>query len=71
MKLDRRGSEVLSEDACLHRLTNAAAATGTGRVAINGAQSPYVIPVNFTMVEGGIVIRLGPDPPPTTSTGWR
>ena len=60
MKLDRRGSEVLSEDACLHRLTNAAAATGTGRIAINGAQSPYVIPVNFTMVEGGIVIRLGP-----------
>ena len=31
-------------------------------VAINGDRSPYVIPVNFRMVGGGIVIRLG--------TGW-
>ena len=29
---------------------------------INGAHSPYVIPVNFSLVEGGVVIRLG--------TGW-
>jgi uncharacterized protein len=60
--LDRRGSTVLGEEACRRHLASEAAATGIGRVAINGAQSPYVIPVNFTVVEGGIVIRLG--------TGW-
>ena len=30
--------------------------------ALNGAHSPYVIPVNFTVIGGGIVLRLG--------TGW-
>ncbi len=53
---------MLDEDACRRRLTRAAAASGIGRVAINGTRSPHVIPVNFTVVEGGIVIRLG--------TGW-
>jgi hypothetical protein len=62
MKLDPRGSAVLGEDACRRRLTQAAAASGIGRIAINGERSPYVIPVNFTVVDGGIVIRLG--------TGW-
>ena len=62
MKLDPRGSTVLGEDACRRRLARQAAANGIGRVAINGDRSPYVIPVNFTVVEGGIVIRLG--------TGW-
>ncbi len=62
MKLDPRGSTVLGEDACRRRLARAAASSGVGRVAINGAHLPYVIPVNFTVVEGGIVIRLG--------TGW-
>ncbi len=62
VKLDPRGSTVLGEDACRRRLVRAAASSGIGRVAINGAHSPYVIPVNFTVVEGGIVIRLG--------TGW-
>ncbi len=62
VKLDPRGSTVLGEDACRRRLARAAASSGIGRVAINGAHSPYVIPVNFTVVEGGIVIRLG--------TGW-
>ena len=62
MKLDPRGSTVLGEDACRRRLGREAAANGIGRVAINGDRSSYVIPVNFTAVEGGIVIRLG--------TGW-
>ena len=62
VKLDPRGSTVLGEDACRSRLAREATANGIGRVAINGDRSPYVIPVNFTVVEGGIVIRLG--------TGW-
>ncbi len=62
MKLDPRGSTVLGEDASRRHLATAAAASGVGRVAINGDRSPYVIPVNFTVAGGGIVIRLG--------TGW-
>ncbi len=62
VKLDPRGSTVLGEDACRRRLARASASSGVGRVAINGSHLPYVIPVNFTVVEGGIVIRLG--------TGW-
>ncbi len=61
VKLDPRGSTVLGEDACRRRLARASA-SGVGRVAINGTRSPHVIPVNFTVVGGGIVIRLG--------TGW-
>lgn len=60
MKLDQRGSVVLGEDACRRHLAREAAASGVGRVAVNGERSPYVIPVNFTVVDGGIVIRLGP-----------
>jgi hypothetical protein len=62
VKLDQRGSAVLGEDACRRHLAREAAANGVGRVAINGERSPHVIPVNFTVVDGGIVIRLG--------TGW-
>lgn len=53
---------MLGEDSCRRRLTSAGASSGVGRVAINGTRSPYVIPVNFTVVAGGIMIRLG--------TGW-
>jgi len=60
MKLDLRGSAVLGEDACRRHLAREAAASGVGRLAINGEVTPHVIPVNFTMVDGGILIRLGP-----------
>jgi hypothetical protein len=59
MKLDPRGSAVLGMDECRRHLTTAAASSGTGRLAVNGSRSPYVIPVNFTVVGGGIVVRLG------------
>ena len=51
---------MLGEDACRRHLSRVAAASGIGRLAINGDQSPHVIPVNFTVVDGGILIRLGP-----------
>jgi len=60
VKLDQRGSAILGEDACRDHLAREATASGVGRVAVNGDQSPYVIPVNFTVVDGGIFIRLGP-----------
>ena len=59
MNLDQRGSAVLSEEEC-RSLLERAAAVASGRIAINGARSPYVVPVNFTVVDGGIMIRLGP-----------
>ena len=60
VKLDQRGSAILGEDACREHLATEATASGIGRVAVNGDPSPHVIPVNFTVVEGGILIRLGP-----------
>jgi len=60
VELDQRGSIVLGEDACRRHLSRESAASGVGRIAVNGDLSPHVIPVNFTVVDGGIVIRLGP-----------
>ena len=60
MKVDQRGSAVLGEEECRHLLERAAAAAITGRIAINGARAPYVVPVNFTIVDRGVMIRLGP-----------
>jgi hypothetical protein len=59
---EREGSAVLGEDACRRHLSRMAAASSVGRIAVNGDLSPHVIPVNFTVVNGGILIRLG--------TGW-
>lgn len=60
LTLDQRGSAVLGEDACRRHLASKAASKGTGRLAVNGDRSPHVIPVNFSVVNGGILIRLGP-----------
>jgi nitroimidazol reductase NimA-like FMN-containing flavoprotein (pyridoxamine 5'-phosphate oxidase superfamily) len=60
MKFDERGSVVLSEGACWRELEQAAASSAVGRIAIDRPRSPYVIPVNFTIMEGNILIRLGP-----------
>ena len=60
MKLDPRGSSVLGMDECRRHLERAAAASGIGRLALNTSRSPYVIPVNFTVIGGGVVVRLGP-----------
>ena len=64
MKVDARGSTVLGEDREPNATSPASqqrAASDTGARS-TAPRSPYVIPVNFRMVGGGIVIRLG--------TGW-
>ncbi len=53
---------MLGENACRLHLSRMAAASDVGRIAVNGDVSPHVIPVNFTVIDGGILIRLG--------TGW-
>jgi len=60
VKFDQRGSAILGEEACREHLAREATASGIGRVAVNGDLSPHVIPVNFTVIDGGILIRLGP-----------
>ena len=64
MKLDQRGSAILGEEACRDHLARVeATASGVGRrrrsTVLNGDQSPYVIPVNFTVVDGGILDTSG------------
>jgi hypothetical protein len=54
MTFDPRSSTGLGEDACRHLLTGAVASPGVGRIAINGARSPYVIPERFTLVDGAV-----------------
>jgi hypothetical protein len=52
----------LGEGECRRHLASASGSSGIGRIALNKRRSPYVIPVNFSLVDGGILIRLG--------TGW-
>jgi hypothetical protein len=49
----------LDEGECRRHLASASGSFGIGRIALNRRRSPYVIPVNFTLVDGGILIRLG------------
>ena len=59
MSVDQRGSRVLEPGECRELLAKAAASPGVGRVALNGDPSPHVIPVNFSIMDTGIVVRLG------------
>jgi hypothetical protein len=59
MSYDQRGSEIISEDECRRLLKVAGASGRVGRLAINPEGSPYVIPVNFSVSDQMILIRLG------------
>ena len=52
MTYDRNGLEVLSRDECLCLLVG----THLGRVALSVGALPVVLPVNYTMMEGDIVV---------------
>ena len=60
MAYDQRGSDMLHEDECRRLLELAGASGRVGRLAINREGSPYVIPVNFSVCDDMILIRLGP-----------
>jgi len=57
--VDQRGSRVLDAGECGTLLAQAAASPGIGRIAVNGDPSPHVIPVNFSITDTGILVRLG------------
>jgi nitroimidazol reductase NimA-like FMN-containing flavoprotein (pyridoxamine 5'-phosphate oxidase superfamily) len=59
VSVDQRGSRVLELGECRTLLAQAAASPGVGRVALNGDPSPHVIPVNFSITNTGILVRLG------------
>jgi nitroimidazol reductase NimA-like FMN-containing flavoprotein (pyridoxamine 5'-phosphate oxidase superfamily) len=60
MPFDRHGSYVIDEDECRTLLKRAGASGRVGRLAINREGSPFVIPVNFSVCEEMILIRLRP-----------
>ena len=60
MPFDRHGSDILDEVEC-RKLLEHAGATGTvGRLAISREGAPHVIPVNFSVCDETILIRLRP-----------
>lgn len=60
MPFDRHGSRVMEEDECRNLLKIAGESGAVGRLAINREGSPHVIPVNFSVSEEVILIRLRP-----------
>jgi nitroimidazol reductase NimA-like FMN-containing flavoprotein (pyridoxamine 5'-phosphate oxidase superfamily) len=60
MPLDRHGSDVIDEGECRTLLRLAGASGRVGRLAINGEVAPFVIPVNFSVYDETILVRLRP-----------
>jgi CBS domain-containing protein len=56
--IDQRGSEVLSRRECRRLL--ALAAGGVGRLGYVSDGQPVVIPVNYRMLDGDVLVRIGP-----------
>jgi uncharacterized protein len=57
--IDQRGARILEPDEC-HELLAQTASTSIGRLAVDDDPSPHVIPVNYGVADGKILIRLGP-----------
>jgi len=60
MWIDQRGSEILDRPECLRLLAAAAKEDRVGRLAVNGASSPLVVPLNFVCHDGRVFVRIGP-----------
>ncbi|WP_329567739.1 helix-turn-helix domain-containing protein [Streptomyces sp. NBC_01361] len=55
----------LSVEECWTRLST----HGVGRVAINGPAGPFIVPLNYSVVDGTIAYRTAPDATPATAVG--
>jgi hypothetical protein len=60
MPFDQHGSDVIDEEECRRLLALAGASGRVGRLAINGTDAPFVIPVNYSVHDEMILIRLRP-----------
>jgi nitroimidazol reductase NimA-like FMN-containing flavoprotein (pyridoxamine 5'-phosphate oxidase superfamily) len=56
--IDQRGSEILARPECARLL--AIRSGGVGRLGMVVHGQPVVIPLNYRMVDGDVVIRIGP-----------
>jgi hypothetical protein len=59
MWIDTKGSTVLPASECLRLLAMTAKAGGIGRLGVSTDQAPLVIPVNFTLRDGQVLVRTG------------
>jgi hypothetical protein len=60
MWIDQRGSEILDRPECLRLLALAAKEDHVGRLAVTDGQSPLVVPLNFMLYAGEVLVRIGP-----------
>ena len=60
MWIDQRGSEILDSPECLRLLAVAAKEDHIGRLAVNDGESPLVVPLNFTIHDRAVLLRIGP-----------
>jgi nitroimidazol reductase NimA-like FMN-containing flavoprotein (pyridoxamine 5'-phosphate oxidase superfamily) len=56
MALDRNGLEILARQQCLDLMAQPA----IGRIALSLGALPVVLPVNFALFDGDVLIRTGP-----------
>jgi nitroimidazol reductase NimA-like FMN-containing flavoprotein (pyridoxamine 5'-phosphate oxidase superfamily) len=56
MEVDRNGLEVPTTEQCLDLVRTAT----IGRLAIHAGALPTIVPVNFVLTDGGIVVRTAP-----------
>lgn len=60
MWIDAKGSTVLPRPECERLLAVKAKEGGVGRLGLSTDQAPVVVPVNFTMHDGEVIVRVGP-----------
>jgi hypothetical protein len=60
MWIDQRGSEIIAAPECVRLVALAAKENRIGRLAINDGQTPLVVPLNFTIFDRQVVVRIGP-----------
>ena len=59
MWIDASGSTVLPSPECMRLLAVTAKEGGIGRIGITTDQAPVIVPVNFTLRDGHVVVRVG------------
>ena len=59
MWIDAKGSTVLPSTECMRLLAVGAKEGEIGRVGIATDQAPVIIPVNFTLLDGQVLVRVG------------
>ena len=59
MWIDAKGSTVLPSPECMRLLAVGAKEGGIGRVGIATDQAPVILPVNFALRDGLVLVRVG------------